>query len=185
MSIGNFKGLLMELLSKFSGDFLSLIIIGIFMLAITLTNNGYLTKLLKRRGQPISELANRMDEIEKQIVPNLDDILARIENKLDSLSTALGEMEQRLNYIDKTALMGVIYTDNIHITDRLRAFNSYIRLGGNGLVMEFATYTLIIPNWNDWQRVSQESRMKIYCGEDKYNARLAEIEKKYYESKKA
>jgi len=125
----------------------------------------------KTSGKEESKSGQKTDAIKKEgFIPHLDKILDRIETKIDN-------MEKRLNHVDKSGLMGVIYNRHIHTTDRLRAFNSYIKLGGNGLVAKFAIEKLVLPNRDDWIRVVQESHMKTYC-EKYYEERIAEISKK-------
>jgi len=165
-------------LTVFMDNLPSLIVMAIFLTITTLINNGYLSKLFKRkgRGKTVAEIAERMDKMEGDFVPNLDGILKRIEDKIDAMSDRVCEMEKRLNFVDKSALMGVIYNRHIHVIDRLRAFNSYLKLGGNGLVAKFALEKLVLPNSEHWIRAVQESHMKIYC--EKYEERIAEIDKK-------
>ena len=170
----------MELLEGFRDNIPSLVVVAVIVLGGALINNGYLSKLFKKRGmsQPVADIVKRVDEIESRFTPNLDDILARIENKLDSLSDRVSDVEKRLNYVDKSALMGVIYNSSIHTIDRLRAFHTYLCLDGNGLVAEYAVKELVIPNRDDWIRAWQESKMRVYCDKDKYDERIAEINRK-------
>lgn len=169
----------MELLGMFDGNVPSLVVIGIFMLAGTfvsaLVSNGYFSKMLKGmgRGKSIADLAERMDRLENGVVPGLDKTLERIEYKIDDLSENVLEVEKRLNYADKSSLMGIIHNSSIHTTDRLRAFNNYLKLGGNGTVADYAVEELVRPNREEWIRVVDESRMKIHC--DRYHERIASI----------
>ena len=170
-------------ISIFMDNLPSLIVMAIFLTVHSLIDKGYLSKLFKRKGKgkTLAEIAARMDKMESDFVPDLDGILKRIEGKIDAMSDRVCEMEKRLNFVDKSALMGVIYNRHIHVIDRLRAFNSYLRLGGNGLVAEYAVRELVLPNREEWIRVTQESRMKIY-DKEKYSARVAEISKKISQS---
>ena len=174
----------MELLDGFSDNIPSLVVVAAIVLGGSLINNGYLSKLFKKRGmsQPFADIVKRVNEIDGRFTPNLDEILARIESKLDSLSDRVSDVEKRLNYVDKSALMGVIYNHSIHTIDRLRAFHTYLCLDGNGLVAEYAVSELIIPNRDDWIRAVQESKMKVYCDKDKYDERIAEINRKISQS---
>jgi len=168
--------------SVFMDNLPSLIVVAIFLTVNTLINNGYLSKLFKRKGkgQTNTELAGRMDKMESGFVPNLDEVLSRIEGKIDSMSDRVSDIESRINHIDKSALMSVIYNRHIHIIDRLRAFVCYLKLGGNGLVAEFAIENLVKQNREHWLRVEQENRMKTYC--EKYDDRIAEINRKISQS---
>jgi len=169
----------LEFLDMFDGNVPSVIAIGIMMLIGTigsaLISNGYLSRMLKARGKgkTVADLAERVGKVENGFVPDLGDVLGRIDGKLDSVQERMTEMERRLNYADKSALMGVIHNEKIHRMDRLRAFNNYLKLGGNGTVAEYAVNELVIPNRDCWIRVLDESRMKTQC--DKYNERIAEI----------
>jgi len=165
----------MEFFDMFDGNVPSLVAMAAIVLGGALISNGYLSRLLKGRGKgkTLAELAGRVDEMEKGFVHGLDGTLERIEGKLDVMQVSVTEMETRLNYADKSALMGVIYNEKIHKVDRLRAFNNYLKLGGNGLVEEYAFKELVKPNHDDWIRAVQESRMKPRC--DKYEERIAEI----------
>ena len=169
----------MEFLDMFDGNVPSVIAIGIIMLIGTigsaLISNGYLSRMLKARGKgrTVAELAGRVDEMEKGFVPDLDEVLERIDGRLDSMQKSMTEMERKLDHADKSALMGVIHNDKIHKMDRLRAFNSYLKLGGNGTVAEYAVNELVIQNRDYWIRVLDESTMKPQCG--KYGERIAEI----------
>jgi len=126
---------------------------GVFLILNTLITQGHFSKLFGRKGRTVT--------------------LERIEHKIDEMSEHVLEMETRLNYVDKSALMGIIYNPAIHVVDRLRAFVCYLKLGGNGLVAEYAERELVTPNRDDWTRAVQESTMKIHCG--KYAERVAEI----------
>ncbi|MCL2381855.1 MAG: hypothetical protein FWC64_09745 [Treponema sp.] len=150
------------LIDTFGDNIPSLIVIAVFLLAYALINNGYLSKFLKGRGKTktIVDLIGQMDEIC---------------GKITALNEEVARLSRRIGYVEKSALMGNIYNDKLHVIDRLRAFDCYLRLAGNGLVAEFATNDLIIPNWNDWLRVQQENRMDIFC--DKYHERIADINK--------
>ena len=176
----------MEFLDMFDGNLPAVIAIGIVMLlcaiAPSLISSGYLSRMLKGRGKgkTIAELAERMGEIEEGFVPNLDDALARIEGKLDALSACVAEVEKRLSCVDKSALMGIIYNPAIHIVDRIRAFICYLKLGGNGLVAEYAFSELVAPNREAWIRELQESRARVCC--DKYRERIAEIGRRLNEA---
>jgi len=163
----------------FDGNVPSVIAIGIMMLIGTigsaLISNGYLSRMLKARGKgkTVADLVERVDAMENGFVPDLGDVLGRMDGKLDSMQERMAEMERRLNYADKSALMGIVHNEKIHKMDRLRAFNNYLKLGGNGTVAEYAVNELVIPNRDYWIRVLDESRMKTQC--DKYNERIAEI----------
>ena len=169
----------MEFLDMFDGNVPSVIAIGIMMLIGTigsaLISNGYLSRMLKARGKgkTVADLAGRVDAMENGFVPDLGDVLGRMDGKLDSMQERMAEMERRLNYADKSALMGIVHNEKIHKMDRLRAFNNYLKLGGNGTVAEYAVNELVIPNRDYWIRVLDESRMKPQC--DKYGERIAEI----------
>ena len=171
----------MEFMDMFDGNLPSVMAIGLVMLIGTigsaLISSGYLSKALKGRGKgkTVTELAARVEGMEKGFVPDLGDALRQICGKLDAVHGQMIEMERRLNYADKSALMGVIHNPNIHAVDRLRAFNNYLKLGGNGLVEEYAIRELILPNADDWTRAVQESRMKIHCDAGEYEGRIAEI----------
>jgi len=142
----------------------SILLVGLFMLmgtvASALINNGYLSRIFKGKGKgkPLDELIKHAD---------------KMESMMDMLSKQMDKMDRRLNYVDKSALMGVIYNSAISKIDRMRAFNCYMKLGGNGLVFDYAVNELVLPNWEEWMRVVQESRMDIVC--DNYNNRIAEI----------
>jgi len=174
----------MEFFEMFDGNLPALAVIGFVMLLCaivpSLISNGYLSRMLKSRGKGRSaaELAERMDKIEDGFVPDLGEVLGRIDGKLDAMQESMTEMETRLNYADKSALMGVIYNDRIHRVDRLRAFINYLKLGGNGLVAEYAIEELVRPNRDDWTRAVQESRMTPRC--DKYHERIAEINRRLH-----
>jgi len=166
----------MEFFETFGGNALMLAAFAAITLGGALINNGYLSRMLKARGKgrTVAEIAERMDKIEDGFVPDLGDVLERIDGKLGAMQERMTEMERRLNYADKSALMGVIHHPDIHVTDRLRAFNNYLKLGGNGTVLEYAYGELVEPNRREWTRALDESRMKIYCPE-KYHKRIAEI----------
>ena len=168
----------MEFLDVFDGNIPSLIVMAVIVLGGALVSNGYLSRMLKARGKgrTLVGLAERMDKIEDGFVPDLGEVLGRIDGKLDAMQESMTEMETRLNYADKSALMGVIYNDRIHRVDRLRAFINYLKLGGNGLVAEYAIEELVRPNRDDWTRAVQESRMTPRC--DKYHERIAEINRR-------
>ena len=159
----------------FNGNALMVAAFAAITLGGALINNGYLSRMLKARGKgrTVAGLAERMDKIEDGFVPNLDDVLRRIDGKLDTMREQMSEIERRLNYADKSALMAIIYNPSIHKVDRLRAFNSYLKLGGNGTVKDYAVENLVLPNREDWIRALDESRMKIHC--EKYHERVAEI----------
>jgi len=150
-------------MDMFDGNLPSVMAIGAVMLVGTigsaLISNGYLSKALKGRGKV-----------------RLCDAIDLIGGKLDAMRERMGEMEKRLGYADKSALMGVIHNEKIHRTDRLRAFNNYLKLGGNGTVCEYAVAELVMPNRDCWTRVLDESRMEIRC--DKYRERIAEIDRR-------
>jgi len=164
------------------GNIVYAFIIGGLMLissvSVALISNGYLSRMLKGKGRSNVELAAEMDEIKKGFVPNLDEALAGIDGKLDALAEGFQEMERRLGHVDKSALMAVIHNPEIHAIDRLRAFDRYLRLGGNGLVEEYAIRELILRHRKDWIRTQQENRMRIYCEKEKYEARIAEIDRR-------
>ena len=145
----------MEFFDMFDGNIPSIIAIAVVVLGGALINNGYLSKLLKARKTKTSED---------------NDALERIENKID-------ELEKRINHVDKNSLVGNIHNDKLHIIDRLRYFDCYLRLGGNSLVEEEAFKTLIQPNPELWYREQQNNTMKIYCG-GSYKTRVAEIKRK-------
>jgi len=165
----------LEFLDVLDGNIPSLIAVTVIVVGGALINNGYLSRMLKARGKgrTVGELSGRMDEMEKGFVPDLGDVLERMDGKLDSMQERMTEMERRLNYADKSALMGIVHNERIHKMDRLRAFNNYLKLGGNGTVAEYAVNELVIPNRDYWIRVLDESRMKPQC--DKYGERIAEI----------
>ena len=165
-------------LEAFVGNWPSLGIMAIFLIINTLVSRGHLSKLFKGKGKTVVELMRRMEKIEGGFVPGLDEALARIDGKLDALTEGVCEMERRLNHVDKSALMGIIYNPAIHVVDRLRAFVCYLKLDGNGLVLEYAVTTLVAPHREDWIRAQQENRMKIYCEREKYEARIAEIDRR-------
>jgi len=172
----------LEFMDMFDGNLPSVMAIGAVMLVGTigsaLISNGYLSKALKGRGKgkTLAELAARVEGVEKGFVPDLGDALRQICGKLDAVHGQMIEMERRLNYADKSALMGVIHNEKIHRTDRLRAFNNYLKLGGNGTVCEYAVAELVMPSRDCWTRVLDESRMEIRC--DKYRERIAEIDRR-------
>jgi len=165
----------LEFLDVFDGNIPSLIVMAVIVLGGALVSNGYLSKMLKARGKgrTVGELAGRMDEMEKGFVPDLGDVLGRIDSKLGAMQNQLVNMEIRLNYVDKSSLMGVIYNGDVHIVDRLRAFVNYMKLGGNGTVLEYAYTELVKPNRQEWIRALDESQMKIHC--EKYHEKIAEI----------
>jgi len=168
-------GLFLELLSMFDGNVPSLIVVACFvligMVAVALINNGYLSRMLKRRGK--GSIAERMGKIEDGFVPDLGDVLSRIDGKLDAMGEQMSKMDRRLNHVDKSALMGVIYNGDVHVIDRLRAFVHYLKLGGNGTVLDYAFEELVKPNRREWTRALDESRMLPRC--DKFDERTAEI----------
>jgi len=165
----------LEFLDVFDGNTPSLVVMAAIVLGGALISNGYLSRMLKARGKgkTIAELAGRMDKIEDGFVHDLGNVLERIDGKLGAMQKQMADMERRLNYADKSALMGGIHNEKIHKMDRLRALNNYLKLGGNGTVAEYAVNELVIPNRDYWIRVLDESRMKPQC--DKYNERIAEI----------
>ena len=169
----------MEFLDLFDGNVPSLLVMAVVVLGGALISNGYLSNMLKGRGKgkTVAELSGRMDAIEDGFVPDLGDVLGRIDGRLDSMQKSMTEMERRLNYADKSALMGVIHNEKIHKMDRLRAFNNYLKLGGNGTVAEYAVNELVIPNRDYWIRVLDESRMKPQC--EKYDERIAGINRRF------
>ena len=169
----------MEFLDMFDGNVPSLAVMAAIVLGGALISNGYLSKMLKGRGKgrTLAGLAERVEKVEEGFVPDLGDVLERMDGKLDSMRECMTEMERRLNYADKSALMGVIHNEKIHKMDRLRAFNNYLKLGGNGTVAEYAVNELVIPNRDYWIRVLDESRMKPQC--DKYRERIAEINRRF------
>ena len=143
-------------------------------LAPLFTAIGFVVMMLFQRGafnKLSSPTKKRLDEMEKGFVPDLGAFLARIEDKVNALSVQCSEMETRLNHVDKSALMGVIYNPAIHVVDRIRAFDCYLRIGGNGLVTEYAINNLLLPNRKDWIRVTQESQIKI-LHEEQYRERV-------------
>lgn len=122
-----------------------------------------------------SKTIQKNEDMKKEgFIQHLDKTLERIENKIDGL-------EKRLNHVDKSALKSLIYNRHIHILDRLLAFDSYLRLGGNGHVANFAIKNLIIPHRDDWMWVIQKNSMEIYCKET-YRERIAEINNKISQS---
>ncbi|MCL2381341.1 MAG: hypothetical protein FWC64_07070 [Treponema sp.] len=149
----------MEFIEMFDGNIPSLLVIAVIMLASQLINNGYLSKLLKGKGKSEGK--------------SILDLVNEINGKITAQGEEISRVSRRLGYVDKSALMGNIYNPAIPVTDRLTAFDCYLRLGGNGLVAEFAINELVFPNWNDWLRARQKNCMDIYC--DKYEARIAEI----------
>jgi len=131
----------------------------------------------KAAGEERGEAGQKTESIKKDgIIPHLDKTLERMESKIDEANGSMRDMETRINHIDKAAMMGIIYNRNIHIIDRLRAFICYLKLGGNGLVAEFAIEYLVGPNRDLWMRAVQESQMIPRC--PKYEERIAEINKK-------
>ena len=172
----------MEFFEMFDGNLPALAVIGFVMLVCaivpSLISNGYLSRMLKGRGKgkTLAELAGRMDEVEKGFVHGLDGTLERIEGKLDSMRGSMADLERRINYVDKSALMAVIYNGDVHVIDRLRAFVHYLKLGGNGTVLEYAYGELVKPNRREWTRALDESRMKIHC--EKYRKKIAEIDRR-------
>jgi len=177
----------LEFLAAFDGNLPSVIAIGAFMVVGTigsaLINKGYLSRMLKARGKgrTLVGLAERMDKIEDGFVPDLGDVLERMDGKLCAMQEQMAEIERRLNYADKSALMGVIHNEKIHKMDRLRALNNYLKLGGNGTVTEYAVNELVMPNRDYWIRVLDESRMLPSC--DKYHERIAEIGRRLKDGK--
>ena len=169
----------MEFLDLLIGNVLVIVVFAVITLTGTiggaLINNGYLSRMLKARGngRTVAGLAERMDKIEDGFVHDLGNVLERIDGKLGAMQKQMLDMETRLNYVDKSALMGVIYNGDVHIVDRLRAFVHYLKLGGNGTVLEYAYTELVKPNLQEWTRALDESQMKIHC--EKYHKRIAEI----------
>jgi len=165
----------MEFFETFGGNALMVAAFAAITLGGALINNGYLSKLLKSRGngKAVAEVVERVDRIEDGFVPDLGDVLERIDGKLNAMQESMAEMERRINYVDKSALMGVIYNGDVHIVDRLRAFVHYLKLGGNGTVLEYAYTELVKPNRQEWTRALDESRMQARC--EKYHERIAEI----------
>ena len=152
----------MEILfESFAGNLPSLIVIGVFMLATTLINNGYLSKTLNGRGKgktkPIAEC------------------IEEVKGKINGVKDEVEKLSRRVGYVEKSALMGNIHNKELHTIERLRAFDCYLRLGCNGLVADYALKELILSNREDWIRTQQENTMEISC--DKYEARIAEINK--------
>ena len=168
----------MEFFDMFDGNALMVIAFAVISLGGALINNGYLSRMLKGRGKgrTLAGLAERVDEMEKGFVPDLGEALERIDGKLDAMRGSMAEMETRLNYADKSALMGVVHNPNIHKVDRLRAFVNYLKLGGNGTVTDYAIEKLVRPNRDYWKRALDESRMKPQC--EKYGERIAEINRR-------
>jgi hypothetical protein len=156
----------LEILKLFDGNIPSLLVMGIFFLGTTLVNNGYLSKFLKSKGKDSSEGKEGKGQ-------SIADLIERIEREVAKLS-------RRVGHTDKSALMAIIYSPAIHVIDRLRAFDCYLRLGGNGFVAEFAITELIVPHKNEWLRVQHENTMDIYC--EKYHERIAEIRKRINEA---
>jgi len=165
----------MEFFDVFDGNVPSLVAMAAIVLGGALISNGYLSKMLKGRGKgkTLAELVGRVDEMEKGFVSDLGEVLGRIDGKLDSMRGSMDDLERRINYVDKSALMAVIYNGDVHVIDRLRAFVHYLKLGGNGTVLEYAYGELVKPNRREWTRALDESRMKIHC--EKYHERIAEI----------
>jgi len=145
----------------FNGNALMVAAFAAITLGGALINNGYLSRMLKARGKgkTLADLAGRMDMIEDGFVHDLGNVLERIAGKLGAMQKQMADMERRLNYADKSALMGIIYNPDIHVTDRLRAFNNYLKLGGNGTVLEYAYEELVEPNRQEWTRALDESRV--------------------------
>ena len=168
----------MEFLDMFGGNIPSLIVIAAFLLISALINNGYLTKFFNRKGKgkTLAGIAERMDKMESEFIPNLDSILSRIEGKLDVLSGTVNNMENRLDHVDKSAQMANVYNREIDIVDRLCAFHAYLCLGGNGLVAEYAVRELVKPNRDVWLRVLRDARVNPLC-KQQYDKRIEEINK--------
>ena len=151
----------MEFFDMFDGNIPSIIAIAVVVLGGALINNGYLSKLLKARKTKTSED---------------NDALKSIDAKVSELSGDVARLSRRINHVDKFSLKGNIHTEGLHIIDRLRAFDCYLRIGGNGLVIDYAVEELIIENPACWLRVQQENHMEPSC--EKYEARIAEINKR-------
>jgi len=166
----------------FDGNALMVIAFAVISLGGALINNGYLSRMLKGRGKgkTLAELVGRVDEMEKGFVHGLDETLDRIEGKLDAMRGSMDDLERRINYVDKSALMAVIYNGDVHVIDRLRAFVHYLKLGGNGTVLDYACRELVEPNRQEWTRALDESRMEPRC--EKYNERIAEIGRRISEN---
>jgi len=155
---------MVEFFERFDGNVPSLVALAIILLGNALISNGYLTKMLKGRKGTGKSIAD------------LDDRITVLCGNMNEIREEMGKLSRRVGYVDKNALMGIIYNNKIQILDRLRAFDSYLRLGGNGLVAEDAYKELILPNKGDWTRAQQESRMEPFC--DNYKIRIAEINRK-------
>ena len=154
----------MEFFDMFDGNIPSIIAIAAVVLGGALINNGYLSKLLKARKTKASE-----DK----------DALERIEKNMSILSENMARLSRRIDHVDRIALIGNIYHAHLDMIDRLRAFDCYLRLGGNGLVIDYAVKKLIIKNPACWLRAQQENHMEPSC--EKYEARIAEINKRIEE----
>ena len=167
-------------LAVFIGNLPSLVVMAVFLTTTALINNGYLSKLFRRKGkgQTAAEIAERMDKMESDFVPNLGEMLKRIEDKIDNLAGRVSDMEMRLNYVDRAALMAIIYNERIPSIERIRAFVCFLKLGENGVVAEYAVGALVMPNREHWMRAEHECSMKIYCRKELYYKRVAEINNK-------
>jgi hypothetical protein len=152
----------MEILKLFDGNIPSLIVMGMLFLATTLINNGYLSKFLKSKGKDSTEGKEGKGESIACLIERMD--------------SEVSKLAKRVGYIDKSAQMANIHNEKLNIVDRLRAFDCYLRLGGNGFVAEYAITELILPHKNEWLREQHEATMDIYC--QKYHERIAEIKKR-------
>ena len=170
-------------LGAYADNITALVVLGGIVIVIV-TLGIYMWKILPLKIEKMwvgntsseqgSEAGKKTEAVKKDgIIQHLDKTLGRMESKIDEANDSIRDMETRINHIDKAAMMGIIYNHNIRTIDRLRAFDTYLRLGGNGLVAEDAIEILIRPNRDDWIRVTQESRIKLYC--DNYHKRIAEI----------
>ena len=167
-------------LGAYADNIPALIVLGSIVIVIVILGI-YMWKILPLKiekmwtgnasGEQGSEEVKKTEAVKKEgFIPHLDKTLERIERKID-------DIEKRLNHVDKSALKSLIYNQDIHILDRLHAFDSYLRLGGNGSVTKYAVKTLIIPHRDDWLWVVQRNTMKIYS-EEMYREQIAEIGEK-------
>jgi len=174
-------------LGAYADNIPALIVLGgivIVIVTLIVTLGIYMWKILplkiekmwvgKASSEKGSEAEKKTEVVKKGgIIPHLDKTLERMESKIDEVNSNMRDMETRINHIDKAAMMGIVYNRRIRTIDRLRAFDTYLRLDGNGLVAEDAIETLIKPNRDDWIRVTQESKIKPLS--DNYYKIIAEI----------
>ena len=171
-------------LGAYADNILALAVLGGIVLLVVILGI-YMWKILPLKiekmwtgntsGEQGSAAGEKKEAVKKEgFIPHLDKTLERIERKIE-------DIEKRLNHVDKSALKNLIYNQDIHILDRLHAFDSYLRLEGNGSVTEYAVKTLIISNRDDWLWVIQRNTMKIYR-EEIYREQVAEISKQISQS---